>query len=286
MFAFPWIRKIRSSRTCTPRTPLFKTYGIGYFITEKDSRNRVDHISWIEMDKEKQRIWLEAILDRFKSKRMGNPESATAIFEESVGALQVQLKSGTIQPSKLGPHEKQDVYIDLAHIVERGTIEIGEAKQLLREGWAMEGIVEKFLPKTRVLRRVIAHYVESKQSKNLNSMVEEILTPTLNRKGDARGRPKTATYMRDYLASEYGVDHDTIKVWIGKGRRDAKDYAKDPEKMAAVFGLDLETLLNMSEEARESIVLGYSVGEIAVPTANVLTTNGPIGISDLSDQNN
>ena len=239
------------------------------------------------MDKAKQRIWVEVVLDRFQSKAKANPEAATKIFGENVGALQKELDKGAaIRPIKLGSHEKQDVYIDLAHIVERGIAEIAYARQRLREGRPMKWIVEECLPQTRVLRRVIAHFVESKQSKNLNSMVEEILTPTLNREGDARGRPKTATYMREYLASEYGVDHDTIKAWIKKGQRDAKDYAKDPEKMATVFGLDLPTLQGMSEKAREQLLLGKSVHLSGGKKTIALTTLGPIGISDLSDQNN
>ena len=50
--------------------------------------------------------------------------------------------------------------------------------------------------------------------------------------------------------------------------------------MAEIFGLDLRTLLGLSEEERESVSLGY--GDQAV----VLTTLGPIGVSDLNDQNN
>jgi hypothetical protein len=233
------------------------------------------------MGKAKEDIWIGAILDRFNSKVQGNTDSATKIFAESVGALQAELKRGVIRPSKLGPHERQDVYIDITHIVEHGIAERGYAKQQLREGRSMDWIIEKFLPETLVLRRVIAHYVESKQSKNLNSMIEEILTPTLNREGDARGRPRTARYMYDYLASEYDVDYDTIKSWTKKGRRDAKRYARDPEKIAAVFGLSLKMLLNMSEEARELLLLGYP-SEIA--SANVLTTLGPIGVSILTAQ--
>jgi len=92
----------------------------------------------VKMDEVRTSRWLGAVLDRVWPKMRANLDSATAIFENSHGALQKQLKNGPIRPIKLGLPEKQNVYIDLAHRVERGKNEIGEARQLLREGWSVE----------------------------------------------------------------------------------------------------------------------------------------------------
>ena len=59
-----------------------------------------------------------------------------------------------------------------------------------------------------------------------------------------------------------------------------KQYAKDPERLAAIFGLNLLTLKGLSEEERKTVVLGFASETV------FLDINDPIGISDLSDQNN
>ena len=76
------------------------------------------------------------------------------------------------------------------------------------------------------------------------------------------------------MAVKYGVESETIRLWTVRRRREAKEYAKKPEMMAAVFGLDLLTLIDLPEEERESVVLGEA-GETAV-----LKKNGLIRTSD------
>ena len=53
--------------------------------------------------------------------------------------------------------------------------------------------------------------------------------------------------------------------------------------MASVFGLDLSTLQSMSENAREQLLLDKTVN-LAGGKTIALTTLGPIGVSEVSDQ--
>ena len=82
------------------------------------------------------------------------------------------------------------------------------------------------------------------------------------------------------MAFKYKVKPETIANWISKHHRAAERYAKDPETMAAELGLDLRTALDLTEEQRKSVVLGFRGKAVS------LDTNGPMGTSGLSGQNN